>query len=197
MRINSIVTDRREFLSTGLLGTAVLAATSAGLRTGRKCAAAAADDPFGGFKVGIQSFCYHRFDALTAIREISGLGLQHVELYPGHSPIDASDGEFKILQSMLSDHGLSTTTIGVLGFSSDHDANRINFEHAARLGASAIGADPSPDSFDSLDRLVQEYKIPIAIHPHGPIDDSRLHLWHRAESFSILSAILMSWSEPA
>jgi sugar phosphate isomerase/epimerase len=31
-----------------------------------------------------------------------------------------------------------------------------------------ITADPAPDSFDSLDKLVEEYGIRIAIHNHGP-----------------------------
>jgi sugar phosphate isomerase/epimerase len=31
-----------------------------------------------------------------------------------------------------------------------------------------LSADPTPDSFDSLDKLVAEYDIRIAIHNHGP-----------------------------
>ena len=31
-----------------------------------------------------------------------------------------------------------------------------------------FSADPDPDSFDSLDKLCDEYKIAIGIHPHGP-----------------------------
>jgi sugar phosphate isomerase/epimerase len=31
-----------------------------------------------------------------------------------------------------------------------------------------LSADPDPDSFDSLDKLCEEYKIAIGIHPHGP-----------------------------
>src|SRR5262249_40348856 len=37
-----------------------------------------------------------------------------------------------------------------------------------------------PDSFDSLDKLVEEYKIAIAIHPHGPSGNGR-HRWYSAE----------------
>ncbi len=31
-----------------------------------------------------------------------------------------------------------------------------------------FSADPDPDSFDSLDKLCDKYKIAIGIHPHGP-----------------------------
>jgi sugar phosphate isomerase/epimerase len=33
---------------------------------------------------------------------------------------------------------------------------------------SNISADPNPDSFDSLDKLVEEYGTTVAIHDHGP-----------------------------
>ena len=43
-----------------------------------------------------------------------------------------------------------------------------------------FSADPDPDSFDSLDKLCDEYKIAIGIHPHGPQSD-KLHRWYSAE----------------
>ena len=42
-------------------------------------------------------------------------------------------------------------------------------------------ADPEPDSLDSLDKLCAEYKIAIAIHPHGPAGKGR-HRWWSAET---------------
>ena len=54
------------------------------------------------------------------------------------------------------------------GFTKDHDENKKIFEFGKALGLKAFSADPDPDSFDSLDKLCEEYKIAIAIHPHGP-----------------------------
>ena len=42
------------------------------------------------------------------------------------------------------------------------------FEFAKRAGIKNITANPNPESFDSLDKLVAEYNIRIAIHNHGP-----------------------------
>ena len=40
---------------------------------------------------------------------------------------------------------------------------------AAGLAATGyLTVDPDPDSFDLLDKLVEEYDIPIGIHNHGP-----------------------------
>jgi sugar phosphate isomerase/epimerase len=49
------------------------------------------------------------------------------------------------------------------------------------LGIQTFSADPNPDSFDSLDKLCDEYKISIAIHPHGPAGGGKLHRWYSAE----------------
>jgi inosose dehydratase len=57
---------------------------------------------------------------------------------------------------------------GVHGFSADHEANRKLFEFAKAAGIRNLSADPSPDSFESLDKLVKEFDIRIAIHNHGP-----------------------------
>ena len=57
---------------------------------------------------------------------------------------------------------------GVNGFSKNHDANRKLFDFAKRAGFKNITADPAPDSFDSLDKLCEEYGVRICIHNHGP-----------------------------
>ena len=53
-------------------------------------------------------------------------------------------------------------------FPKDHEANRKIFEFGKRLGIATLSADPHEDAFDSLDKLVAEYDIRIAIHNHGP-----------------------------
>ncbi len=57
---------------------------------------------------------------------------------------------------------------GVSGFSKDHEKNRKLFEFGKAMGLGYLSADPTPDAFDSLDKLVEEYGIAIGIHPHGP-----------------------------
>jgi sugar phosphate isomerase/epimerase len=36
------------------------------------------------------------------------------------------------------------------------------------MGMESISADPAPESFAQLEKLVREFRIPIAIHNHGP-----------------------------
>jgi sugar phosphate isomerase/epimerase len=63
---------------------------------------------------------------------------------------------------------MSISAHGVNPFGKDAAANRKTFEFAKALGIRNITADPDPASFDSLNDLVQEFDIRIAIHNHGP-----------------------------
>ncbi len=166
---------RREFLtsSAALLGAAW--AASRGL-------AGTPADPFGGFTVGMQSYTFRKFDLEQCLKRTQELGLKYTEFYPGHIPMNSSPEKLAGIKKLLAEYGVTPIAYGVMGFSKDHDANKKTFEFAAKLGAKYLSADPSPDSFDSLDKLVAEYKIAIAIHPHGPTGKGKeLHRWSSAE----------------
>lgn len=166
---------RREFLtsSAALLGAAWGA--SRGL-------ANTAADPFGGFTVGMQSYTFRKFDLEGCLKRTQDLGLKFTEFYPGHIPADSSPEKLAGIKKLLAEYNVTPIAYGVVPFSKNHDANKKSFEFAAKLGAKYLSADPSPDSFDSLDKLVAEYKIAIAIHPHGPTGKGKeLHRWSSAE----------------
>lgn len=63
---------------------------------------------------------------------------------------------------------MSVSAHGVNRLTKDAAENRKIFEFAKKLGTPCITADPDLDSFDSLNDLVKEYDIRIAIHNHGP-----------------------------
>jgi inosose dehydratase len=137
-------------------------------------------DPFGGFTVGIQSYTYRNLTFERALEQIQMLGLRNVELYRGHVPTTATEAQIKAARNLLEKYRITPVAFGVEGFSKDNAANRRLFEFARRLGVRYLTADPSPDSFDSLDKLVAEFNIGIAIHPHGP-QGKELHRWYSAE----------------
>src|SRR5215510_13251439 len=173
---------RRRFLQTG----AAVAAGIAGVGVAAAQPAAAGDgpDPFGGFTVGVQSYTFRQFNLERALQAIQQLGLHFVEFFNAHVPLNSTDEQINAVRAMCFRYGITPIAFGVEGFSKDHAANRRKFEFARKLGVRYLSADPSPDSFDSLDRLVAEFGIGIAIHPHGPTGDRnspRLHQWHSAE----------------
>jgi inosose dehydratase len=150
-------------------------------------AAAKDEDPFGGFTVAIQSYTFRKFDLEQALKRIAGVGVKYAEFYNAHIPVTDDAEKIKAALKVCADNGVSPVSFGVEAFSKDHDANKKKFEFAKALGIKYMSADPTPDSFDSLDKLCDEYKIAIAIHPHGPSGGKNRHRWWSAEV--ILAAV--------
>jgi sugar phosphate isomerase/epimerase len=173
--------DRRSFLRAGAAALG-LAALPAWLR-----AEDSKDDPFGGFKLGVQSYTFRNFDTEPALKRIKDLGLHYGEFYQKHAPLDATPEQREAFLKLCREYGVKPLAWGVQGFSKDHDANRKSFEFGKALGIRMFSANPDPDSFDSLDKLCDEYKIAIGIHPHGPAGGGRLDRWYSAEI--ILNAV--------
>src|SRR5262249_21961261 len=115
-----------------------------------------------------------------ALKRIQDVGLHYVEFFQQHAPATSSGAQIKALRATCKDYGITPIAWGVQGFTKDHEANQRIFAFAKELEVKYLSADPTPDSFDSLDKLVDEYKIAIAIHPHGPVG-KQLHRWYSAE----------------
>ena len=103
-----------------------------------------------------------------AIKHTHDLGFKFVEFYPGMYPLDSDAEAIAAMNKKLADLGLTISALGVIRFTKDAAANRKIFEFAKAAGIRTLGADPDPDSFASLDELVKEFDIRVAIHNHGP-----------------------------
>jgi sugar phosphate isomerase/epimerase len=170
--------SRRRFLQIGAVTTVGLAGLPAVLE--------AADDPFGGFTMGAQSYCFRNFNTEQALKRTHDLGLHYIEFFQKHAPLNSTPDQIRALLKLCKDYDITPIAYGVQHFSKDHEANTKIFDFGKALGIRTFSADPDPDSFDSLDKLCDEYKISIAIHPHGP-QGNRLHRWYSAEV--ILAAV--------
>jgi inosose dehydratase len=129
--------------------------------------ATAADD-FAGFTVGVQSYTFRNFDLEGMLKRTKELGLKSAEFYSKHIPPNSSPDALKALLKLCAEYDVKPLGFGVSNFTKDHDANKKLFEFGKACGLKYLSANPNPDSFDSLDKLCEEYKIAIAIHPHGP-----------------------------
>ena len=170
MRTDDRLRDRRGLTRREAIGAGL--AVAGALSTGRRLDAAPAAGDYGPFKMGLQSYSLRGLtaggkpDLGKALRATRDLGLSYWESYTAHIPVDpARAAEFK---KRAADEGVSVIGYGVLHFNKDHDANRKVFEFARAMGLGYLSADPDPDSFTSLDKLVDEYGVAIGIHNHGP-----------------------------
>jgi sugar phosphate isomerase/epimerase len=171
--------NRRLFLqraSAAAAGLAVLPAVRA--------ADDKADNPYAPFTLGIQSYTFRDFALEQTLKQISELGLKHVEFTRTHLPTTADKDKVNAVLKLCKEYGVTPLAWGVLPFTKDADANRKIFESGKQLGVKSFSASPTEDSFESLDKLVDEYKIAIAIHPHGPVGPKgkeTLDRWYSAE----------------
>lgn len=162
--------NRRQFLShsavavsTGMVGAGLLGRSRLGFAD--DTANAKSNSPL---KLGIQLYSLREFPVDQALQHAQELGFEQVEFFSGMLPLDASPDQIAAMKRRVEELGMTISAHGVNGFSKDAAANRRTFEFAKALGIRNLSADPDPDSFDSLDDLVKEFDIRIAIHNHGP-----------------------------
>lgn len=150
--------SRRSWLATSCAGAVSAVVSPRG-------AAAAAASPL---TLGIQLYSLRGYKVDEALKHAKDLGLTRVEFYAGMYPLDADAAAIAAMNAKLADLGLSISAHGVNRFTKDAVANRKIFEFAKAAGITILTADPDPDSFASLDELVKEFDIRVAIHNHGP-----------------------------
>jgi sugar phosphate isomerase/epimerase len=119
-------------------------------------------------RLGVQLYSYRKFSVDDALKHAQEAGFEQVEFYSGMLPLNATPEVIAETLQKVKAHGLSISAHGVNKLTKNADANRKVFEFAKQLGIRNITCDPDPDSFDSLDALVKEFDIRLAIHNHGP-----------------------------
>ena len=157
---SSSVTRRRFLTYTAGLSAAVLSASPM-----RLLAAKLAGE---GLPVGIQMYSLRGYKVDDAIQHAYDIGFRRLEFYPGFYPVNSTPEQIKAMNDKLAAKGCSVSAHGVNRFTKDHEKNRELFKFAKAAGIRNLSADPDPDSFESLDKLVAEYDVRIAIHNHGP-----------------------------
>lgn len=158
--------SRRTFLRGAAAGTV------AGLLPLPLCA----QDAYGGFHMGLQTYTLRDFSFDQTLGHLKDLGLGYAQFFGKQLPITDDRGKIDEAKEKLKAAGVQILSWGVQGFSKNVDATKKAFEFAKAMGFSVYSASPSPDSFESLAGLTKDYGIRIAIHNHGPEDKTYGHL---------------------
>lgn len=145
---------RREFLWR-MVGTLMTTTVAWGQEKGKREAK---------WKLGLQSYSLRTMPFEKAVATVKQIGLTYLEAFPAHLPMDRASEAKKVLD----EHGVKLIAYGVVRMTNNSDAMKRLFDFAKSMGIEVLSADPDPDSFDLLDKLVDEYGIYVAIHNHGP-----------------------------
>ena len=170
-KLENHLPGRRAFLRNALLaipGASLLP----GLVEAQNAPATDPKSPYAPWRMGIQSYSLRAFKTDDMLAKTAALGLRYVEAYPEHFPLTDDPKTIAGYKEQLKAHNLVMPAYGAIDFSADAQDARKKFEFAKAMGIRTLTSNPAPDSFEVLDKLVQEYNIRIAIHNHGP-DDAR------------------------
>jgi sugar phosphate isomerase/epimerase len=141
----------------------------------------------GGFAIGCQAYTFNRFTVFEAIEKTAQAGGKVIEFYPGQklSPAEpdtswdhaASAEIIAKVKAKLAEHGLLAVNYGVVGIPRDEAGARQIFEFARKMGIRALTTE-STDALDTIEKLVKEFDIRVAIHNH-PVrpNDANYKVW--------------------
>jgi sugar phosphate isomerase/epimerase len=166
MKINL---SRRDFVRSGAIATAALAASSDvfALVRGRPSAGEASP-----IHLGLASYTFRNFSRAQLIgfmKQLNVFALNAKDV-KDHLPMDP-----QAEAAALADYaaaGIKLHAAGAIYFAKDEDEDiRSKFEYCKRAGIGVIVAgDPALAMLPRVEKYVKEYDIRIAIHNHGPED---------------------------
>ena len=128
------------------------------------------DDPWHGLKVGIASYTYNRLPLDAAVQAVARLGVKYVSIKDAHLPLKSTAEQRKAAAKKFLDAGVTPLSCGVITLSNDESAIRNAFEYARDAGIPTIVCNPARAALPTLDRMVKEFGLKVAIHNHGPED---------------------------
>ena len=71
---------------------------------------------FGGFTVGVQSYCFRQFDTEGALKRTHDLGLHFMEFFQKHAPLTSRPEQTKALLRLCHEYEITPIAYGVQGF---------------------------------------------------------------------------------
>jgi sugar phosphate isomerase/epimerase len=165
--------SRREVFGVGIaLGGAAMTAPlwASGQAAGSSPAAFAGRKP-SPFKIGVASYSLRQFPREKMIEMVKGLGVKYVTLKDVHLARTDTPEQTRAARQQITDAGLAIMGGGTLTWKvNDEAAIRKDFEYAKNGGFPLMVCSPAPETLDTLEKLVKEYDIKVAIHNHGPED---------------------------
>ena len=156
--------SRRRFVKLGAAGAAGLVAGCRpfSIREGWF----RSKGPYWPYMMGVQSYCFRNFTFIQAIEKTRELDLDFIEMFPGHLNYQSDAKQKAAAKAKLAECNVKTNAYGVCGDGALKDRKLWDF--CKEFGIGVLSAHASKGTFATLDKLVAEYDIKVALHNHGP-----------------------------
>jgi hypothetical protein len=125
-------------------------------------------DPDFGLKLGVASYSLRTFSLAEALQMTKELGLRYITLKDMHLPMNSTPEQRQEAARAVREAGLVMAGCGVVYLKNDEKQIRNAFEYARDLEAPVMVSAPDLDALPTINKMVQEFDIRVAIHNHVP-----------------------------
>jgi sugar phosphate isomerase/epimerase len=124
-----------------------------------------------GIRLGVASYSLRKFDRTKAIEMVKALQTPFISIKEFHLRYVSTPEELAAGRKEFESAGLKIMSGGNVDLKSpDAAVLRKSFEYAKGAGMPMMVCAPTHDNLKTLEGLVKEYNIALAIHNHGPED---------------------------
>lgn len=129
-------------------------------------------------KIGIASYSLRKFPLDRVIQACKDMNIRYLNLKDFHLARTDPPETTRALRKKIEDAGITIMGGGTITWRENNEAEiRKDFEYAKNGGFPLMVCSPAPETLDTVEKLVKEYDIKVAIHNHGPEDK-----WYPAPS---------------
>lgn len=122
--------------------------------------------------LGIQTYSFHVYPFLTAVKKADSAGIQFIEAYPGQLLRPGSKATFdinlnaddrKAVKHLMDSLGVAFSAFGVVTPKTPAEWKQT-FEFAKEMNIPLITASPLKNQWDTINTMAGQYNIKVAIH---------------------------------
>lgn len=128
-----------------------------------------------GWRLGMQSYSFHKFTLMEALDKTQELGVKYIEVFPGHKlggkwgdqvfGPQLDEQTRKELKDLAASKGIQIVSTGVVVTNSPEEWEPL-FQFAKDMGMEYISCEPALADWDLVEKLVKQYGIKVAVHNH-------------------------------
>ena len=122
-------------------------------------------------KLGLASYSLRKFNQEETIAMAKRAGLDYMCFKSMHLPLDSTIDELKSGAKNVKEAGQQLYGGGVIYMKSKEQVDQA-FEYAKNAGMSVIVGVPEHDLLEYTNDKIKQYDIKVAIHNHGPGDET-------------------------
>jgi sugar phosphate isomerase/epimerase len=122
-------------------------------------------------KIGIASYSLRKFPLDRVLEACQQMGVRYLTLKDVHLARTDPPETTRALRKKIEAAGVTIMGGGTITWKENNETEiRKDFEYAKNGGFPLMVCSPAPETLDTVEKLVKEYDIKVAIHNHGPED---------------------------